>query len=254
MSSPAEYANVAIRRLIGEKRDAQIRSRDFSRSQTRQQAHDQADTPFAVIFDIDSTVMNTEPRNLAILRELAEINPEFAPSYDRIHREGVGWNIVEALERVGLEDKTLLAQAREFWHARFFTDDYVFHDTPYPGAVACINQLILNGFSILFVTGRDAPGMRRGTLQHFADHGIQEGSRVRFFFKPSFKMADSEFKRKFCREAADRYTISATIENEPRNANMFARAFPDALHFWIDTITSPHREPLRPEVIRFSRY
>jgi hypothetical protein len=254
MSGTDEYTKIDICRLVGENREAQIRSRDFSRSQTRQQAHDQADTPFAVIFDIDSTVMNTEPRNLAILRELAEINPEFAPSYDRIHREGVGWNIVEALERVGLEDKTLLAQAREFWHARFFTDDYVFHDTPYPGAVACINQLILNGFSILFVTGRDAPGMRRGTLQHFADHGIQEGSRVRFFFKPSFKMADSEFKRKFCREAADRYTITATIENEPRNANMFARAFPDALHFWIDTITSPHREPLRPEVIRFSRY
>ncbi len=48
--------------------------------------------PLRCDLDIDSTVMNTEPRNLAILRELAEINPEFAPSYDRIHREGVGWN------------------------------------------------------------------------------------------------------------------------------------------------------------------
>jgi hypothetical protein len=36
--------------------------------------------------------------------------------------------------------------------------------------------------------------------------------------------------------------VVATFENEPGNANMFLRAFPDALHFLLLTICSPEAD------------
>jgi hypothetical protein len=44
--------------------------------------------------------------------------------------------------------------------------------------------------------------------------------------------------------------VIATFENEPGNANLFAQAFPDALHFWLLTLHSPDAERPSPVLIR----
>lgn len=206
--------------------------------------------PYAVIFDIDSTIMNTEPRNLRIFDELSAQYPELQSYADQLRKEGIGWNIADALKRSGLADKKLLEQVKQFWRKRFFTDAYVIFDEPYPDAVACVKELTDDGFHILLVTGRDEPGMGKGTRAHFKDHGLIEGEHLEFYLKPEFSMRDSDFKENFCRESGHRFTITATFENEPENANLFSRNFPEALHIFIETITSPNPEPLNDSIYR----
>ena len=204
----------------------------------------------AVIFDIDSTIMNTEPRNQRILAELASEHPEFRDYLKPLALHGIGWNIARALEREGLSDPTLLSYSLDFWKARFFHNDYVISDEPYPEAIDCVKELEDEGFHILLVTGRDEPGMGIGTRAHFAEFGLEERETLRFFLKPDFAMSDVDFKGAFCTDAAQHYSITATMENEPKNANLFNRTFPDALHIFIETITSPDPEPLDTSIIR----
>ena len=44
--------------------------------------------------------------------------------------------------------------------------------------------------------------------------------------------------------------VVATFENEPANANLFVRSFPEALHFFLETVSSPEPEEPSPELIR----
>jgi hypothetical protein len=69
--------------------------------------------------------------------------------------------------------------------------------------------------------------------------------------KPSFDMADRAFKDEALADIRSyQGEVVATFENEPGNANLFAEAFPDALHFLLETVTSPEPETPRPELIR----
>ncbi len=234
--------------------DSDINLIDIIKRKREEQRNNGREGSYSVIFDIDSTVMETESRNITILQELAVNRPLFAPYVALLEEQGVGWSIDGSLRRVGLTNSDLLNEAMDFWRKRFFRDKYVLLDKPYPGVIECINTLLADEFHILFVTGRDTPGMSRGTLQSFANYGIQEGDLVSFYFKPSFSMKDKVFKQKFCGSIEKHQIITATFENEPRNANIFAEAFPEAVHFWIDTVTSPHPEQLNPNVISIKEY
>ncbi|MDC7124019.1 MAG: hypothetical protein PQJ46_00530, partial [Spirochaetales bacterium] len=70
------------------------------------------------IFDIDSTIMNTAPRNMKILEELSEEIPSLKPALSGVTEDDLGWNIVSIIEKkvdvsLKLKDKILA-----FWKER----------------------------------------------------------------------------------------------------------------------------------------
>lgn len=209
-----------------------------------------------VVFDLDSTLFSTGPRNLRILREFVAGavggDARLEALVAGLGAEDMGWNVNEALRGRGVEDPALLAALKTFWAERFFTDDYCAGDEPVPGAAAWVTRCHQRGALVYYLTGRHVGGMEHGTVRALREHGFPFWrGRCVLHLKPSFEMADRAFKD----EALDdirsyRSPVVATFENEPGNANLFARAFPDALHFLLETIHSPEAEAPLASLVR----
>jgi len=208
----------------------------------------------AALFDIDSTVMNTAPRNLQILREAAGRWPELESAVAGISPDELGWNIFEPLEKSVSLTPDLREAIHVFWKKRFFTDAYVLFDEPYPKVRELLEWLRGEGIRLVYLTGRDGPNMSSGKIDSFSRHGLPLDQGTRFIFKPTFEEADATFKALSCAELAREERVVLAVENEPGNANLMHRQFPDALTALIETVTSPNPERPEPGILRFSRY
>jgi haloacid dehalogenase-like hydrolase len=208
-----------------------------------------------VVFDLDSTLFSTARRNLSILEEFvrsaAPRRPELEGILSTIGIDDMGWSIRESLERRGVHDAALLEELRAFWHARFFTDEYCALDEPTPGAVEFVTACHQRGALIYYLSGRHVGGMELGTVRALARHHFPYWrGRCAVHLKPSFDMEDRAFKDDALADIRSYHgTVVATFENEPANANLFVRAFPEALHFLLDTVTSPEPEEPSPDLI-----
>lgn len=213
------------------------------------------DRPLCV-FDIDSTLMNTGPRSHTILREAArELFPDLASFVARLDPLRMAYHLIDDLRRLGFDNEKELAAVDRFWATRFFTDAYVLHDIPYPGAVEYVRDLHKDGVFIYYLSGRDEPNMGKGTRASFVKHGFPLDDRTAMHLKPDFAMNDLRFKRDaFADIKALGYTTVAIFENEPANANAFKEHFHDAAVFLIRTITSNNPAPLRADVVPFDSF
>jgi hypothetical protein len=210
------------------------------------------------IFDLDSTLFSTQERNLAILREFIErigAPADFQAVALRLTTAEMGWNIMDDLRRRGFRHEGTLDRLKQFWHKRFFTDDYLAHDQPLPGAAAYVTAVHDAGAQIYYLTGRDEPGMGKGTrLSLRAHHFPLEGERVILRLKPTFEESDIVFKRRVLGELDHLGPVRAAFENEPANANLFAEHFPDATVVFLETIHSPDPPPLAAGIVRVKNF
>lgn len=209
-----------------------------------------------LVFDLDSTLFSTAPRNLAILREFvlenAGTHPHLADVAERIGLDDMGWNVHEDLRRFGFTEAEVLARLKGFWFDRFFRDEYLAHDTPVPGAAAFVHACHARGALIYYLTGRHVGGMEIGTVRSLRENGFPFWrGRCVLHLKPSFEMNDSTFKQEAVLDVRSYHgEVVASFENEPGNANMFLRAFPDALHVLLETIHSPGAEEGSAQLVR----
>jgi hypothetical protein len=211
-----------------------------------------------VIFDLDSTLLSTQERNHAILQEFVGhigAPDDFCVVAKRLTARDMGWNVVEDVRRCGFSHEATLARLRQFWRARFFTDDYLRHDQPVPGAVEYVNAVHETGATVYYLTGRDEPGMGRGTRLSLAAHKFPIGpERVVTRLKPSFEEEDLVFKRRVLAELHHLGPVLGAFENEPANANLFAEEFPAAQVVFLETIHSPNPPPLLPRIARLKDF
>lgn len=208
------------------------------------------------IFDLDSTLFSTAPRNLAILQEFVRENerlhPHLADVAERIGLDDMGWNVHEDLRRFGFSEPEVLARLKGFWFERFFRDEYLAHDTPVRGAAAFVHACHARGALIYYLTGRHVGGMEVGTVRSLREHGFPFWrGRCVLHLKPSFEMNDSTFKQEAVLDVRSYHgEVVASFENEPGNANMFLRAFPSAIHVLLETIHSPGAEEGSAHLLR----
>ena len=208
-----------------------------------------------VVFDLDSTLFTTAPRNLRILREFAARGagrwPEVEVVVASLAVGDIGWGIDACLRERGLTDGSMLRELRAFWRPRFFSDEYLATDLPVPGAVEFVTACHDRGAMIYYLTGRHVGGMEIGTVRALAAHGFPYWrGRCVLHLKPSSAMGDRAFKDDALADVRSyRGHVVATFENEPGNANAFLRAFPEALHFLMRTVHSPDAEAPAPELL-----
>lgn len=203
-----------------------------------------------VIFDLDDTLFSTRPRNARIVREfgsLPEIQKEFggiatklataSPSQMRYHME-------DSFALLGISDDTALQKAKAYWEPRFFSDEYCAIDEPITGAVAYVKKLHRLGAQIVYMSGRDEPRMKKGTVQSLKKHGFPLSDRTLIVLKPHKDDEDLKFKRDAMERIRARGQVVAVFENEPRNLNAFDEAFPKSVLVFLDTQHS--RAPDKP--------
>ncbi len=208
---------------------------------------DSGEVPITV-FDLDSTLFSTHPRNLRILQEFADAHGgEYEGLREVVESLGpddMGWDIGFPLSARGFTDPALLKAVKGFWFKRFFTDEYVVSDTPTPGAVEFVAACYERGCFIYYLTGRDVPGMKQGTVSALIEHGFPYlPGRTLLHLKPNFHLDDKTFKNQAIRDIRTQGgRVIATFENEPGNANLFFESFPEAEHFLLLTEHSAEAE------------
>lgn len=196
--------------------------------------------PVKVIFDLDSTIFDVKPRTLRILKEFAltargrELSPAISDWALGLTSYKLLYTLEESARANGIPEgeekaRAYLKEAFRYWMARFFTHHYVTMDHPTPGAVDFANRVVDAGGIAVYLTGRDWPGMGRGTvtmLEHFGFPVHPSVSQV--LMKPNAGLDDSEFKDEALRELRVDGNAVALFDNEPANFHVFEKNFPEA--------------------------
>jgi hypothetical protein len=211
-----------------------------------------------VVFDLDSTLFHTNQRNFQILTEFVahfgHDRPALLEAYDRLSREGTGWNIAEDVEARGVDDQALLSALRRYWRERFFTNDYLRHDLPVEGSPEFVRACHDRGAFCYYLTGRDVPNMRAGTEESLRRHGFPMDRRAHLHLKARFEDDDYLFKQGVVEELRCMGRVVGVFENEPANVNLFHREFPDAIVVFLETVHSPGAPPVLPGIYRVKNF
>lgn len=213
-------------------------------------SHSQSEKKFLAVFDLDSTLYDLTLRISTIVDEFAAdpINQKQFPTecslLANVKFEPKDWGLAEPLARAGLRTPTPFSKAlHDYWHLRFFSDDYLLHDQPLPGAVDFVQELHQVGSHIMYLSGRDFPRMGRGTHESLRTHKFplaQPSARV--VLKPHKFLDDAQFKLEVLQQAEDEYSRIWFFENEPVNLNLVARNCPKIGLIFIDSTHSGREE------------
>ncbi len=208
-----------------------------------------------VVFDLDGTLYDNAPRTLRILTEFAHEHALEHPGLlEQIHAiplSRVRYGIADTLAPYGVSDPALIEALKAYWFARFFTNDYLVHDLPSPGAAAFVHQVLAAGGTPVYLTGRDAPNMLLGTVTTLQRDGFPVGTLdTRAILKDCFERPDGEFKAAVIEHLRHAGAVVGAFDNEPGLCNMFKEAFPEAIVAWLDTSHAPGAPALRQDVLR----
>ncbi|MCB9729120.1 MAG: HAD family hydrolase [Deltaproteobacteria bacterium] len=212
-----------------------------------------------VVLDLDGTLYDNTPRTLRILQEFAHLHavghPGLYERLDTLARSAMAYRTGDTLRALGVTDEALIEQVQTFWFERFFTDAYVIHDLPNPGAVAFVRALYTAGLVPAYLTGRDAPNMLVGTVQALQRDGFPVGTvDTRIILKDRFSTPDEEYKASVVEHLRATGEVVAVFDNEPGLCNLFHEAFPAAACVLLDTSCAPGAPPLAPGLQRVADF
>lgn len=215
-----------------------------------------ADNP-VVVFDVDSTLLSTAPRHLAILKAFAAERDHLALQElaDTLTPADFGWTVDAPVRRRLALPEELYTELERYWFEGFFSSRFLHLDVPVPGALAFIEQVRRAGAWVYFLTARSAPEMAAGTLARLQQLGFPlVTGRSTLHLKPAHDIPDKVFKTMALDDIARVGQVVATFENEPANANLFQARFPEAVHVLLDTVCSPDAPALHPAVRRVADF
>jgi hypothetical protein len=131
--------------------------------------------------------------------------------------------------------------AKKFWASRFFTSRYLPYDTAYPGAAEFAQHLYEQNATLVYLTGRDEPGMGDGTRANLIRDGFPwEVPRTHLLMKAESRIPDIDHKRGAADYLKKHGELIASFENEPPNLVALYEKFPEAMHIFVDTVCSDH--------------
>lgn len=207
-----------------------------------------------VLFDLDGTLFDNRPRTLRILHAYAAQLPHEhiadAKAIRSLNSRDIAYLLEDTLSPHGVKP-AVIEGAKAFWRARFFTDAACADDVPVAGGVPFVRRCWNEGATIVYLTGRDIPGMILGTTRTLRDDGFPLGvPRTELVMKPTFEEPDTSFKTRLLDPLNELGQVVASFDNEPVNCNLFYRRWPDAFSVLLETQSAPGAPPLLPECHR----
>lgn len=218
-----------------------------------------------LLLDLDSTLYEVGPRSYQILKEwmdAVESRP-FGRVRDRLSsmkQADIGYSLPDTFANLGLtvhetEIEEALKSAKKFWGQRFFTNEYLAFDEAYAGAATFVQEAYALGTEVIYLTGRDEPGMGKGTRNRLLQDGFPfERERTHLLLKRSFELDDLEHKSKAADYVKRHGNLVASFENEPPNLVALSEIFPAAMHVFMDTIYSDRPAPVRSGLYRITGF
>jgi hypothetical protein len=208
-----------------------------------------------VVFDLDGTLLRTGGRHLAILQEFADAADPALSGIDalrvaltEITAEDFGYFVTGPLLDRGIENSALNSALLDYWSVRYFSNRYCGYDKPAPGAQDFVNAVKGAGALIWYATSRPEPTMGVGTRTSLLQHDFPLDEMAALAMRGDLSQSDVDFKEAIVAAAAQVHLV-AQFENEPANANLFATAWPDALHFLVGDVHSPDPPEPLPGII-----
>lgn len=201
-----------------------------------------------VVFDLDSTLFDLAIRVTAILDEYSR-SPEHKARFPlecevlkRIEIRKGDWGLTEPLERLGIRQSThpeFVRDVQQAWAKGFFSNRFLKHDLPLPGAVQFVRDVISAGADVIYLTGRDIPRMQAGTRQSLLETGFPLNDQsAKMVLKPLAEMDDAAFKVDEIVAYQLRYKQIWLFENEPVNINAVSKRCPNVKMVFVDTCHS----------------
>lgn len=202
-----------------------------------------------VLLDLDSTLYEVGPRSHQIIMEWTQSAqsapfPKVRETLLKLEEMHVGYSLRDTFHAIGLllseaETKKAWESAKKFWSERFFASEYLKYDRAYPGAAEFARELHALGAELVYLTGRDEPGMGAGTRQKLLSDGFPwETERTHLLMKEASHIDDLEHKKNAARYIREHGTLIASFENEPPNLVALYELFPEAMHVFVDTVCS----------------
>jgi predicted secreted acid phosphatase len=225
----------------------QVASRSAAQTAVLEKILQAAALPGALVsFDLDSTLFDNRPRQLAILAEFAQ--SKGLTGVEKLQPERIdGWRTAEEIAALGGaagREQELMAEFKAFWKGRFFTSEVCRHDLPLPGAPEYVLSVAGSGARVVYLTGRHED-MREGTVKSLSAARFPD---AHLLMKPTFQMNDTEWKEVAVTRMREMGTVVAAFDNETTHVNRLRSAFPAATVVWIRTDGSPDAEPLAPDI------
>lgn len=209
-----------------------------------------------VIFDLDETIINSQIRALRILKDIAQqkdITARYPSESKAISQLQPGdiraypLYVGEILKNAGIDSEALVKDITRNFVDQYLSNNYCTDDWPIAGACAYVNLLHQAGAWIVYLTGRNRPGMEQSTMECLRRNRFPLGEEQHAFLvmKPTRDMNDTVFKGPALETIATWGVVVGGFENEPANVNVFKARFPEALMVFVDTVHSN-----RPDVPR----
>ena len=224
-----------------------------------------------VIFDLDSTLFDLTIRMSSIADEFARTHQEQFPKEcallaSELKLDRSDWGYDRGLKALGITQEShreFWQALHHFWHDAFFSNDYLHHDEPLPGAVTYVNELAKTGAHIMYLTGRDEPRMYAGTLASLASRGFPIPApapvpapaqpNTQLVLKPAAGLDDAKWKVDVIKQIQSNYKKIYLFENEPVNTNLVAKELPGVSIIFVET-THSGREQAPPETDRIAHF
>ncbi|MDB2447023.1 HAD family hydrolase [bacterium] len=223
-----------------------------------------ADKKNLVIFDIDSTLLDTSYRTGGIFKEFAR-HPLHKETYPKLCKAISRWHeTVEVYNPIGFvnhhsgitidENSDTAKYLLSYWKKRFFNPDWLCQDLPYWGAQEFTAKCLELGADIAYLTGREDKTLREDTLRSLATHRFpfeMNSKRTRLMLKSSASIKDIIYKDEGLKELKSGYDNVYYIENEVELVIMAMKNHPDIQTYLYDSVHSGRASlgELKPNLI-----
>lgn len=200
-----------------------------------------------VLLDLDHTLYRNAPRTRAVLRALlpdlrGRIPEAACHLLEGLEEPRMGFSLRDTFRLNGIfpEDPQWndpLQLLRKAWWPRFFSNEFIEHDAPYPGAPDFCRQLAGTGARLIYLSARSESAMGKGTRQNLQRDGFPVRAPEDVWLKED-EVGDCAHKIRSVTRCLPLGTIAASFENEPSNTAALWTAVPSAAHVFVDTVCS----------------
>ena len=199
--------------------------------------------PPIVVFGVDGALYDARSRTLQILLDYAELveteDPELTEALNLLTTESIHYLLSDTLRECSITHAEVVHDITNFWREHFYSDEYALLDEPVPGAVEYVQTLYRAGAGIVYLSGRDIPGMLLGTIASLRNHGFPVAEvGVQVVLKPDATLGTEEFKRAILPKIGLRGDVIAVFTDKVPSCEIAKRIFPGAHVGLVDTWTA----------------
>jgi phosphoglycolate phosphatase-like HAD superfamily hydrolase len=227
-------------------------------NETAESVIDTGNTPYAII-DLDGTLVDYGMRTFRLFEKALEIiqpSREVVNLVKSIRPEDYNYFPGDDFVRVGITDKQVIKQLTDYWDKYYFSNEYLEHDRPRPGAYEFLLNLLKLKINVIYLTSRDYENMGEGTRAWLYEHRFLKAMDCTrtLMMKTDLKFKNFESKAANCERIAMLGQPVLIIDNEPVDLEAVSNYFPGAITVLIEGLNSGKPAVLPDNVIKLKDF